>query len=102
MTDSRLGGLLEASPRKALVMGFLLLLVFPTDLATLATVGVHLQHNRNSLIDAAPQPPSDAERGVYRTSDGGRTWTRVLGDGSTGASDVWMDFGDPQILFLES
>ena len=49
-----LGGLLEASPRKALVMGFLLLLVFPTDLATLATVGVHLQHNRNSLVDAAP------------------------------------------------
>ena len=49
-----LGGLLEASPRKALVMGFLLLLVFPTDLATLATVGVHLQHNHHALIDAAP------------------------------------------------
>jgi hypothetical protein len=49
-----LGGLLEASPRKALVMGFLLLLVFPTDLATLATVGVHLQHGKHSLIDAVP------------------------------------------------
>jgi Sap, sulfolipid-1-addressing protein len=49
-----LGGLLEASPRKVLMMGFLLLLVFPTDLATLATVGVHLQHNRHALIDAAP------------------------------------------------
>jgi Sap, sulfolipid-1-addressing protein len=49
-----LGGLLEASPRKALMMGFLLLLVFPTDLATLATVGVHFQHNRHALIDAAP------------------------------------------------
>jgi Sap, sulfolipid-1-addressing protein len=49
-----LGGLLEATPRKALTMGFLLLLVFPTDVATMATVGVHLQHNRHSLIDAAP------------------------------------------------
>jgi hypothetical protein len=49
-----LGGLLETTPRKALTMGFLLLLVFPTDLATLATVGVHLQHNTHSLIDAAP------------------------------------------------
>lgn len=49
-----LGGLLQASPGKALVMGFLLLLVFPTDVATLATVGVHLRHNQHALIDAAP------------------------------------------------
>src|SRR6185436_4585567 len=49
---------------------------------------------------AAPPPaPSDAERGLYRTTDGGRTWTRVLGDGSAGASDVWIDFGDPQIMY---
>ena len=33
--------------------------------------------------------PADGERGVYRTTDGGRTWTRVLpADGSAGASDV--------------
>jgi Sap, sulfolipid-1-addressing protein len=49
-----LGGLLEASPLKALTMGFLLILVFPTDVATMLTVGVHLQQEGNSLIDAAP------------------------------------------------
>src|SRR5262245_14035723 len=51
---------------------------------------------------AAPAPATaDAgERGVYRTTDGGRTWTRALPtDGSAGASDVYMDYGDPQMVF---
>ena len=40
------------------------------------------------------------ERGVYRTADGGRSWTRVLPtDGSAGASDVFLDYGDPQIAY---
>src|SRR3954447_24855148 len=40
------------------------------------------------------------ERGVYRTTDGGRAWTRVLPtDGSAGASDVYLDYGDPQVAF---
>ena len=40
------------------------------------------------------------ERGVYRTADGGRTWTRVLFvDGNTGCSDLAMDPGDPQTIF---
>jgi photosystem II stability/assembly factor-like uncharacterized protein len=45
--------------------------------------------------------PADAgERGVYRSTDGGRAWTRVLpADGSSGASDVWIDYGDPQIVY---
>ncbi len=39
-------------------------------------------------------------RGVYRTTDGGRSWARVLpADGSAGASDVYLDYGDPQIVF---
>jgi photosystem II stability/assembly factor-like uncharacterized protein len=39
-------------------------------------------------------------RGVYRTADGGRSWTRVLpADGSAGASDLYLDYGDPQIVF---
>lgn len=49
-----LGGLLEASPRKAFTMGFLLIFVFPTDVATMLTVGVNLQHNDSSLLEAAP------------------------------------------------
>ena len=48
----------------------------------------------------AVEAPPDAERGVYRTTDGGRSWRRVLpGDGSAGASDVYMDYGDPQIVY---
>src|SRR5262249_6626254 len=40
-------------------------------------------------------PPSQAtsERGVYRSTDGGRTWARVLpSDGYAGASDVYQDY----------
>jgi hypothetical protein len=50
---------------------------------------------------AAPaQDGSAIERGVYRTDDGGRTWTRVLpADGSAGASDVYLDYADPQMTF---
>ncbi|HTM23570.1 MAG TPA: hypothetical protein VL225_00170 [Vicinamibacterales bacterium] len=47
---------------------------------------------------AAPMP--DGERGVYRSTDGGRTWTRVLpSDGSSGASDVYLDYGDPLVVY---
>ena len=41
-----------------------------------------------------------ADRGVFRTRDGGRTWERVLFvDEDTGCSDIAMDPGNPQILF---
>lgn len=49
-----LGSLLQASPRKALTMGFLLIFVMPTDIASMMTVGVNLQQNGHSLIDALP------------------------------------------------
>ena len=40
------------------------------------------------------------ERGIYRTTDGGRTWERVLFvDQNTGASDLVMDPNNPRILF---
>ena len=40
------------------------------------------------------------ERGIYRTTDGGRTWQRVLFvDENTGASDLVMDPNNPRILF---
>jgi hypothetical protein len=45
-------------------------------------------------------PDNSGERGVYRTTDGGRTWTRVLpADGSAGASDLYYDFSDPQSVY---
>ncbi|PHY11973.1 MAG: sialidase [Acidobacterium sp.] len=43
-----------------------------------------------------PQP----ERGVFRTTDGGRTWTKTLFvDENTGCSDIAMDPTNPRILF---
>ncbi|MHB0962170.1 MAG: VPS10 domain-containing protein [Gemmatimonadaceae bacterium] len=40
------------------------------------------------------------ERGVYRTTDGGATWTRVLFvDENTGCSDIAMDPSNPRVLF---
>ncbi len=42
----------------------------------------------------------NAERGVFRTKDGGKTWTHVLKvDAHTGAVDLVMDPGDPRILY---
>lgn len=43
-----------------------------------------------------PQP----ERGVFRTTDGGKTWEKVLFvDENTGCSDIAMDPNNPRILF---
>src|SRR5262245_55657755 len=39
-------------------------------------------------------------RGVYRSSDGGKTWKKILGvDSVTGASDLAMDPLNPRILY---
>lgn len=43
-----------------------------------------------------PQP----ERGVFRTTDGGRTWTKTLFvDENTGCSDIAMDPKNPRVLY---
>jgi photosystem II stability/assembly factor-like uncharacterized protein len=41
------------------------------------------------------------DRGVYKTTDGGRTWTQILrgANASTGCSDIAMDPQHPQTLF---
>ena len=62
----------------------------------------------NTLLVAAQGPRAvpgataadDAERGVYRSTDGARTWTRVLPVNTPGGvSDVYLDFGDPQMAY---
>src|SRR5262245_48535885 len=48
----------------------------------------------------AAEPLPEGERGLYRSTDGGRSWTRVLpADGAVGASDVYFDYADPQIVY---
>ena len=40
------------------------------------------------------------ERGVYKTTDGGKTWAKVLYvDAKTGANDLVMDPTDPNVLY---
>ncbi len=40
------------------------------------------------------------DRGIYKTTDGGGTWTQVLfRNDSTGASDLAMDPANPEVLF---
>ncbi|TMQ04355.1 MAG: hypothetical protein E6J90_51650 [Deltaproteobacteria bacterium] len=46
-----------------------------------------------------PYGPSE-ERGVYRSTDGGKTWQRVLSRGaSTGASDIEIDPRHPEVVY---
>jgi len=43
---------------------------------------------------------SNEERGVFKTSDGGTTWEKVLYvDGNTGCSDIAIDPENPDILY---
>src|SRR5579883_2687330 len=42
----------------------------------------------------------NAERGVFKTTDGGQTWKKILyRDENTGAIDLAMDPKDPNVLF---
>jgi photosystem II stability/assembly factor-like uncharacterized protein len=42
----------------------------------------------------------NAERGVFRTRDGGKSWQKVLFvDDKTGAADIAMDPSNPQVLY---
>ncbi len=59
-------------------------------------------HNADIVFVAALGHPygPNAERGVFRTTDGGKTWDKVLyKDENTGAIDVAFDPQNPNILF---
>ncbi|MGB5654664.1 MAG: glycosyl hydrolase [Robiginitalea sp.] len=61
-------------------------------------------HPDNSdVVWVAAQGPlwnKGGERGVYKTTDGGTTWNRVLGnDEWTGATDLIIDPRDPSVLY---
>ena len=57
----------------------------------------------SSVVYVAAQGPlwsAGGERGVYKTTDAGATWTQVLGMGEyTGANEVRMDPRDPDVLY---
>jgi Sap, sulfolipid-1-addressing protein len=49
-----LGGLMEADERRAFTLGLLLLTVFPSDAMILLTVGINLEQNDSSFVEALP------------------------------------------------
>lgn len=56
----------------------------------------------NTLWVAAQGPlwNSGDERGLYKTTDGGKSWKKVLGDDKwTGVTDVVIDPRDPNVLY---
>ncbi|HKU68882.1 MAG TPA: hypothetical protein VJP85_14000 [Candidatus Baltobacteraceae bacterium] len=59
--------------------------------------------NPNTVFAAVMGHPygSNKERGLYRSTDGGATWTCVLykNDGNTGAATVVIDPKNPQIVY---
>ena len=62
--------------------------------------------NNSDEVFIASQGPlwkAGGERGLYKTSDGGKTWNRILHvSENTGISDVVMDPRDPNVLYAAS
>jgi photosystem II stability/assembly factor-like uncharacterized protein len=67
----------------------------------IADVWVHPQDGKVVLVCATGHLWDDhEERGVYKTTDGGETWKRVLYvDAKTGCSDLAGDSQDPSVLY---
>ncbi len=71
------------------------------DVGNIGAVRVHPANPDIAFVAAIGDPfqPSNA-RGLYRTTDGGRSWQRVLYvSDSTGAVDVEFNAGDPSVLY---
>lgn len=71
------------------------------DSEHLSTILIH-PDNSNVVLVAAQGPlwSSGGDRGLYRSEDGGKTWTKVLGDDEwTGATDIVASPEDPNIMY---
>ncbi len=58
--------------------------------------------NSNTVYVACPGPlwSDSPHRGLYKTTDGGKTWNKILfGDNKTGCADVMVDPKNPQIVY---
>jgi photosystem II stability/assembly factor-like uncharacterized protein len=68
---------------------------------TIARIVIHPTNPDVVYVAAGGREWTDNEdRGVYKTTDGGRTWDKVLYvDAKTGANDLVMDPADPSVLY---
>jgi photosystem II stability/assembly factor-like uncharacterized protein len=71
------------------------------DVGQIGAVRVHPANPDIVYVSATGDPfKPTPDRGIYRTRDGGRSWQKVLFvSDSTGASDVEMQPGNPNVLF---
>ncbi|MGB9428864.1 MAG: hypothetical protein WCC11_03145 [Gammaproteobacteria bacterium] len=71
------------------------------DAGQISAIVVDPKNPEIVLVAALGDPwGPNAERGVFRTDDGGKTWQKVLYvDERTGASSLVMEPGNPQVLF---
>nr|ADD93406.1 hypothetical protein [uncultured marine bacterium MedDCM-OCT-S04-C102] len=67
----------------------------------ISQVRIHPDNPDVMYVSAQGSPYIDTQdRGVYRTTDGGKNWKKVLFvDASSGAIDLTMDYTNPRILY---
>ena len=67
----------------------------------ISQVRIHPDNPDVMYVSAQGSPYVDTQdRGVYRTTDGGKNWKKVLFvDASSGAIDLAMDYTNPRILY---
>jgi photosystem II stability/assembly factor-like uncharacterized protein len=67
----------------------------------ISSVQIHPENPEIVYVGAQGSPwGTHAERGVYRSKDGGKNWTLVLHtNNSSGVNDLVMDPGNPRILY---
>jgi photosystem II stability/assembly factor-like uncharacterized protein len=72
-----------------------------TDTHTIARIVPHPTNPEIVYVAASGHEWTDNEmRGVFKTTDGGRTWSKVFFRGPrTGAIDLVMDPSDPEVLY---
>ncbi len=71
------------------------------DVGQIATIRINPTNPDEVFVAASGNPFKDSkERSVYRSRDGGKTWTKILYiDERLGAADLEMQAGNPRVLF---
>ena len=72
-----------------------------SDTHAIGRIRIHPTDPDRAYVAALGHPfGPNSERGVFRTTDGGKTWDKVLfRDERTGAVDLVMDPSDPDVLY---